>query len=157
MISKIVYGILTILVLFLFSLMFFYKMYFEILLIVGLIILFYLIYKFLIYIFVKYGIKKQGYICYYNDYSSSSLGYPYWHRGWGTGSYGYGPPQIDIIINEGGLEKKIYSKVYFNFKFIKKFNSLKFYELASSNKKMYVDVYFIGKKYYVDLDSMIIR
>lgn len=97
-------------------------------------------------IYMTYGIKKQGYVCYYNDYSARA------GRSARRGLYDVpiSIPQIDIIVKHCDVEKRIITKDYSN---KGNMNNEKFLELSSSNKKIYVDVYFIGDKYYVDFDS----
>lgn len=95
-------------------------------------------------IYMTYGIKKQGYVCYYNDYS----------RKGGRYALDESIPQIDIIVKDCDVEKRIFTKNNLNKELALNMNNKKFLELSSSNKKIYVDVYFIGDKYYVDLDSI---
>lgn len=95
-------------------------------------------------IYMTYGIKKQGYVCYYNDYSRKGVRY----------AHNEPTPQIDIIVKDCDVEKRIITKDYSN---KGNMSNEKFLELSSSNKKIYVDVYFIGDKYYVDLDSMVVK
>lgn len=99
-------------------------------------------------IYMKYGIKKQGYVSYYNDFSCE----------YGPRSHLAKPkPEVDIIINDAEGEKRIISRNLFNSEFLRKIDNSKFLELSSSNKKIYVDVYFFDDKYYVDFDSFIIE
>ena len=124
----------------------YYKMYFTAAIMIGIIIILIIYLKFNKYRFLKYGEKKQGYVSFFNDYSGKA------------GKYGRYPssieplPQIDIIVNDGNSEIKISSKKYFKY-----LDSSKFWELATSNKKIYVDVYFIKNKYYVDYKSLKIK
>jgi len=121
------------------------RMYDVTLLFLAILIFLIMFYKFTRYRYIKYGVKKLGYICYYNDYSSGYGKY---------GNYTYSIPEVDIMVIDDNHEKMISSNNFFNQPFFKGLNSTRFLELSSSNKKIYVDVYYIGDKYYVDFDSV---
>ena len=120
------------------------KFYFTFFVLIFLLIYLCFYYGLIRKIYMTYGIKKQGYVCYYNDYSRKGVRY----------ANNEPTPQIDIIVKDCDVEKRIFTKDYSN---KGNMNNEKFLELSSSNKKIYVDVYFIGDKYYVDLDSMVIK
>lgn len=98
------------------------------------------------YIYLIFGKKKIGYVYDYTYYPF----YTY-HR---HVSYPRTIPQVDIIVYDNGFEKKIYSRDYFDEKLSKYIKDNLELTRSSDSKKLYVDVYFIGKRYYVDFNSI---
>ena len=97
------------------------------------------------YIYLKFGTKKVGCICDYTYYS---------FYGGRRARYPRTIPQVDIIVYDNGFEKKIYSRDYFDEKLSKYIKDNLELTRSSDSKKLYVDVYFIGKRYYVDFNSI---
>lgn len=98
-------------------------------------------------VFMKYGTKKQGYIRYYNDYTSH---YSHNYFGYGMGGlFHYNNASIDVVIDGNNGEEIVHYEGD-----IEGFNTEKFLECSSSGKKIYIDVYVLWKFYYVDCKSI---
>lgn len=98
-------------------------------------------------VFMKYGTKKEGYIIYYNDYTSH---YSHNYFGHGTGGlFQYSTASIDVIVDDKDGEKRVHYQGD-----IEGFNTEKFLEIKTSGKTIYIDVYVLWKFYYVDCKSV---
>lgn len=97
------------------------------------------------YRYLKFGTKKLGYIY---DYTY----HPFY--GGRRARYPRTIPQVDIIVYDNGFEKRIHSRDYFDKKLSKYIKDNLELINSSDSKKLYVDVYFIGKRYYVDFSSI---
>lgn len=113
------------------------KLYFVAILFLILLILSFLCFLiFSKYRFLALGTKKVGYICDYTYHPFGGRGFLRQPRS---------IPEINIMADD----KKIWSRDYFG----KEFSNFIKKNLAE-NKKMYVDVYFIKDKYYVDFKNI---